>query len=136
MYGLDDDFVAALSEVENVVALNTVSDGGGSMTVKDKFWLLSRPEIFSGKENSINEGAAYPYYSENSDLTTAGTGADSNRIKYRNGTAQYWWLRSPFAGNAGNVRIVNPDGSVGNSSASYAFGVAPACRIGESEIAS
>ena len=136
MYGLDDDFVAALSEVENVVALNTVSDGGGSTTVRDKFWLLSRPEIFSGKENSISEGAAYPYYSENSDLTTAGTGADSNRIKYRNGTAQYWWLRSPYAGNAGSVRGVDPDGSVHYSNAIYARGVAPACRIGESEIAS
>jgi hypothetical protein len=133
---MDDDFLAAIEETEIVVALNTVTDGGGSTTLKDKFFLLARSEVFAGKENNINEGSPYPYYSDNSDLLAAGTGADSNRKKYRNTTAQYWWLRSPSAGNASHVRSVNPDGSVSNGIAYHALGVTPACRIGKSEIAS
>jgi hypothetical protein len=136
MRGMDDDFLAAIEETEIVVALNTVTDGGGSTTLKDKFFLLARSEVFAGKENNINEGSPYPYYSDNSDLLAAGTGADSNRKKYRNTTAQYWWLRSPSAGNASHVRSVNPDGSVSNGIAYHALGVTPACRIGKSEIAS
>lgn len=130
MYGLDADFLAAVGKTKKVTALNTVSDGGGSEIVSDKFFLLSRSEVYGGTENNINEGEPYPYYANNSDLSAAGTVADSNRIKYLNGSPSLWWLRSPVSATACYARSLNTDGSVSPFSAGYAkHGVAPACCI-------
>lgn len=127
--GMDEDFLSVIGEVTKVTALNTVSDGGGSETTTEKFFLLSRSEVYGGNEVTGGEGAAYPYYANYSDLAAPGTGNDTNRIKYRNGSAQYWWLRSPYAGSAYNVRIVGTSGNVSNNTADNTGGVAPACCI-------
>lgn len=131
MNGLDSDFLAVLGASPKVVALNTVTDGGGSVTINnDKFFLLSRSEVYGGKENNINEGEPYPYYSNYSDLSAVGTGDDSNRIKYKRGTAQVWWLRSPYSAYGSLVRYVTASGNVsGYTNASNNSGVAPACNI-------
>lgn len=127
--GLDTDFLAVVGEVSKVTALNTVTDGGGSITTTEKFFLPSITEVYGGLNGSIAEGAAYAYYANNSDLSAAGTGADTNRIKYRNGTAQYWWLRSPYPSHSFIVRSVYTAGYVDNISAYYSHGVVPACCI-------
>ena len=127
--GIDPEFLSVLGAVKKTTALNTISDGGGSEVTNEKVFLLSRSEIYAGNEVSGGEGAAYPYYKEFSDLSAAGTGADTNRIKYRNGTAQYWWLRSPHAGNANLVRIVSPSGALTHNYATNSYCVAPACCI-------
>lgn len=129
MKGLDADFLATVGEVSKITAKNTVTDGGGSDTTTEKFFLLSQTEIYGGLNNSISEGVVYPYYSDNSALTAAGTGADANRIKYRNGTAQYWWLRSPYPSTSHYVRTVITTGDVNYSNAYNSRGVAPACCI-------
>lgn len=127
--GMDEDFLAVIGEVTKRTALNTVSDGGGYEDTIEKFFLLSRSEVYGGNEVTGGEGAAYPYYSDYSDLAAPGTGDDTNRIKYRNGSAQYWWLRSPNAGYAYVVRGVDTTGNVSGTSAYYSCGVAPACCI-------
>ena len=127
--GMDEDFLSVIGEVTKKTALNTVSDGGGSVETTERFFLLSRSEVYGGNEVTGGEGAAYPYYANHSDLAAPGTGNDSNRIKYRNGAAKYWWLRSPNAGNAGNVRLVGPTGTVYYGGAYHSSGVAPACCI-------
>lgn len=127
--GMDEDFLSVIGEVTKVTALNTVSDGGGSETTTERFFLLSRSEVYGGNEVTGGEGAAYPYYANYSDLAAPGTGDDTNRIKYRNGSAQYWWLRSPFAGHTLSVRIVLATGNVSFSNAASTYGVAPACCI-------
>ena len=129
MKGLDADFLATVGEVSKITAKNTVTDGGGSDTTTEKFFLLSLTEIYGGLNNSISEGVVYPYYSDNSALTAAGMGADANRIKYRNGATQYWWLRSPSPSDSYTVRYVYTTGSVSNGNASSSRGVAPACCI-------
>lgn len=130
MNDIDSDFLAVLGASPKLVALNTVTDGGGSVTINnEKFFLLSRSEVYGGKENNINEGESYPYYSNYSDLSSTGTGDDSNRIKYRNGTAQIWWLRSPYSSGGGSVRYVHESGGLSNRGAYYSYGVAPACNI-------
>jgi len=130
MNDLDSDFLAVIGKTEKVVSRNTVTDGGGSDTVKDKFFLLSRREVYMGNEiSTVIEGEPYPYYSKYSDLSAAGTGTDSNRVKYRNGNAQYWWLRTPYAGTGGSVRRVSSTGTLDNVSAGSSLGVAPACNI-------
>ena len=127
--GMDEDFLSVIGEVTKVTALNTFSDGGGSETTTERFFLLSRSEVYSGNEVTGGEGAAYPYYANYSNLATPGTGDDINRIKYRNGSAQYWWLRSPSAGDADYARFVGPAGGVSGFDTVNAFGVAPACCI-------
>lgn len=129
MNDLDSDFLAVVGEAEKVTAKNTVTDGGGYDITTDKFFLLAREEVYMGKENSIDEGGAYGYYSDYSDLAAAGTGADTNRIKYLNGTKKYWWLRTPTSGNGSNVRYVTTTGEMTNNYASNSGGVAPACNI-------
>ena len=130
MNGMDEDFLSVLGKTHIVVSRNTVCDGGGSDEFDDTFFLLSRREAYMGNEvASVIEGEPYPYYSDYSDLSAAGTGEDSNRIKYRGGTAQYWWLRSPYAGYGGNVRTVITSGALGSHSANNSVGVSPACKI-------
>ena len=127
--GIDEDFLSVIGEVTKVTALNTVSDGGGSETTTEKFFLLSRSEVYGGNEVTGGEGSAYPYYANYSDLAAPGTGNDTNRIKYRNGSAQYWWLRSPIAGIAIHVRLVGQEGNVDFNFATYDKRIAPACNI-------
>ncbi len=129
MKDIDSDFLAVIGKTRKVTALNTVTDGGGSVTLDDKFFLLSRSEVYGSLENDIDEGSPYPYYSNYSDLSAAGTGGDSNRIKYRSGTAQTWWLRSPYSASGFYVRTVYTSGIVYYLNANHDYGVAPACNI-------
>ena len=79
--------------------------------------------------SSVKEGEPYPYYSNYSDYTSPNTGADSNRVKYKNGSPQWQWERTPSAGSSYNVRNVSVAGSLNSSSAGNSFGVAPACNV-------
>ena len=129
MNGLDADFLAVVGKTRFNVAKNTVCDGGGYDTLSDKFFLVSRENVFAGKENNIDEGGAYPYYSDYSDHQSASTGADKNRVKYLNGSASWWWLRSPYSGYAGSPRYVGADGSISGYYAGDSGGAVPACNI-------
>ncbi len=127
--GLDADMLSVISEVKKITARNTVTDGGGYDETTDKVFLRSHTEVYGGQNNSIVEGVVYPYYSQNSSLSAAGTGADTNRIKYRGENTQYWWLRSPDPSDSNNVRTVGTTGDVDNDNAYRSRGVAPACVI-------
>lgn len=130
MNGLDADFLAVIGKTTKVTCRNTVTDGGGSDTTKDKFFLLSRREVFAGNEvSNVTEGEPYPFYSDYSDYTNANAGADKNRIKYRGGSPQWWWLRTPDAGNGCGVRGVDAGGILYDSGANSSGGVAPACNV-------
>lgn len=127
--GFNSDFISAIGKVSKRTTKNTVSDGGGYIDTEEKVFLLSRTEVYAGTNNSISEGTAYKYYSDYSDLSSAGTGADSNRTKYRNNVAKYWWLRSPGTSYASYPLSVSPSGTVSGSLATNSYGVAPACCI-------
>ena len=128
--GVDPDFLSVLGEVKKVTALNTLTDGGGSKTSTEKIFLLSRSEVYGSFENSVDEGAAYPYYKNYSDFASKNDGNDTNRIKHqRNGTPYYWWLRAPLTGYAHYVRNVFPTGVIDSSGAYGSIGLAPACCI-------
>ena len=130
MNGMDADFLAVIGKTTKVTCRNTVTDNGGFDTTKDKFFLLSRREVYMGNEvGNVTEGEAYPYYSDYSDYTSPNTGADSNRVKYRGGSPQWWWLRTPYTGYGSNVRCVYSTGSLDNYSANGSGGVAPACNV-------
>ena len=127
---MDADFLAVIGKTTKVTCRNNVTDGGGSDTTKDKFFLLSRRELFMGDEvSSVKEGEPYPYYSDYSDYTSPNTGADSNRVKYKNGSPQWQWERTPNAGSSNVVRRVNGAGFLHSNIASDSSGVAPACNV-------
>lgn len=130
MNGLDADFLAVIGKTTKVTCRNTVTDNGGSDTTKDKFFLLSRREVFAGNEvSNVTEGEPYPFYSDYSDYASANAGVDKNRIKYRDGSPQWWWLRTPNTGSGGYVRYVNADGILYDNYAHNSGGVAPACNV-------
>ena len=120
MKKLDEGLVAAIGEVDKTVALNTVTDGGGSEVVRDRVWLLSRDEMGYGHENNITEGQTYPFFA-------GATNAD--RIYLLNGAPRWYWLRTPYAGNGNSVRNVDTDGSLSNNYARSSSGVLAAFTI-------
>ena len=127
--GMDEDFLSVIGRVNKRTALSTVADGGGNETSEELIFLLSRSEVYGDVENGIDEGNAYAYYKDYSDLLSAGLGTDSNRIKYLNNSANYWWLRSSSTNTTDYLRRVSQNGSL---NISYAFnnnGIAPACCI-------
>lgn len=56
--GLDADFKKIIGTTKKVTALNTITDGGGSVELLEKIFLLSRTEVSGGNENNIAEGKA------------------------------------------------------------------------------
>lgn len=132
--GLDESFVSALGKAKKITALNIATDGGGSWVSHEKVFLLSKTEVYGGNTNNIAEGVAYSYYSDYSDLSSAGAGADTNRIKYYNGTAQYWWLRSAVTMDSHNVIDIYPSGTVSSGGAYNASLIVPAVVIPMDEV--
>ena len=93
-----------------------------SYTVADKFWLASRNELGWGTEN-VAEGTVFKAYDG---------AANVDRIKYdlsSQSTARFWWLRSPYPGDASTVRAVSSDGSLSGSAAYNGHGAVAACAI-------
>lgn len=132
MHNMDADFLAVVGKTHIVTARAVTYEGGAAYDeMDDYFFLLSRSQVYGGKEvSAVDEGSPYPYFSDYSDLNAAGTGADRNRIKYKNGTAAYWWLRTPVTANGNIPRFVSTAGVVNYyHSAYYAYGVLPACNI-------
>ncbi len=130
MSDIDSDFLAVVGTTSKVTCLNTVADGGGSITTTDKFFLLSRSEVYGGNENgAVNEGSPYAYYKDYSDLSEAGIGNNTNRIKYRNQSATSWLIRTPLSSGAGNIRTINASGGVTSTGTYSNGGIAPACVI-------
>lgn len=128
---IDSEFLAVLGEVTKTTQ-KSIFDGYGLNTSNEKIFLLSRPEVYGGIEYSTDgaDGTVYPYYNtEYSDLSSAAMTADTNRIKNRNGSPYYWWLRTPYAGSGNNPRLVYPSGSVSILNAYSPYGAAPACVI-------
>ena len=119
--GMEPEFLSVVAPTTYVTCRNTVSDGGGSDTLTDKFFLPSRTEIFGTDEVSgISEGTLYQYYTN---------ATDADRIKYRANVAKYWRLRTPVAIFSSSVRYVSTTGTLNNVSAYYAIGAAAACII-------
>ena len=130
MYGIDEDFLKVIKKTHIKVARNTLFEGGGIDEMDDYFFLLSKPQVYGGATVSgIDEGSVYPYFKNYSDLSAAGTGTDSNRIKKRNNSAAYYWLRSPAVGYGSIVWYVGTAGQLSSNYAAGAFGVAAACTI-------
>lgn len=107
------------TEVQNGIreVNKQTSAGNRSVTINttaDKLFLLSEIEIFGKVTYSVwGEGTQYDYYK-----------AGNSKVKKFNGSAHYWWERSPHGSNYADFCYVNSSGYANNYIASYASGVA------------
>lgn len=125
--GLDQDFLAVVGKVVLPCSANNTYEApdssiakGAKYTLNDEFYLASAREIFNTNWDVADDSNVFPFYE--------GAGS-ADRIKYRDGSAADWWLRTPYSGNAITVRLVYSDGTMGYSDAPSAHGLAPACTI-------
>lgn len=131
-HGLGDDFLNAVAvavipcrtnDVYEVDSLDgTTFTKSATYNLRDRFFLLSRPEIYgSWDSSSLKDGELLDYYDG---LTNA------ERIKYDSfGAVRIDWLRSPGPSVGGYERFVYTDGSLNYNNASYSFGATVACII-------
>ena len=107
------------TEVQNGIReVNKLTSAGNRSstinTTADKLFLLSEIEIFGSVSYSKSgEGTQYDYYK-----------AGNSKVKKQNGSAAYWWERSPYASGSELFCLVNSDGSANSSRARYANSVA------------
>lgn len=98
----------------------TVTSGSNGLSAK--IFLLSATETsFNFSTMPSGEGAELAYFKGCADNSS-----DSKRVAYLNGSATYWWLRSPYCGNFDYALCVGSDGGVRSSNCSNAFGIRPA----------
>ena len=98
-----------------------IVDGGGSETVTQRVFLLSKAEAGLGAENSIAEGACLSLFNSGNasrvSYPTAEGAANSNYTNTALAASKpfFYWLRSPVASGANSARIVSTDGSEGTA---------------------
>lgn len=130
--GLDPSFVRVVGRVNKKTQKST-TDGYGLDTTTERFFLLSRAEVYGGTERSTDgaDGMPYAYYKDNSGLSAAGLNADTNRIKYTSdGAVKSWWLRTPNCANGRNAGLVTANGSIDrNIVVNGSYLIVPACVI-------
>lgn len=98
----------------------TVTSGSNGLSAK--IFLLSATETsFSFSYMPSGEGAELTYFKGCADNSS-----DSKRVAYLNGSATYWWLRSPLCNGFSNALCVGSDGDWGYSNCSYSYGIRPA----------
>lgn len=133
MHGLPADFLAVVQPAVLACRTNSLFEveslDGTAFAINqlyslkaDKFFLLSRPEIFGDWDSaSYKDGTQLEYYNG---LTA------TERIKRdAAGTARLAWLRSPYPSYANYARFVTSDGALHSDGAYRGYGVAPACII-------
>lgn len=96
----------------------------GANGLSTKAFLLSGYEVGF----TTSDGSYFPVDGAKLDYFESGTGtsAKTKRIAHRNGSANYWWLRSPYTDDTESVWIVDSIGGGDIYSASNSRGARPA----------
>ena len=107
---------ATLRNVIKTVKKKSGTGGGsssGTQQTNDDLFLLSEIEIFGTTTYSVaGEGTQYEWYK-----------AGNSRIKKVNGSANYWWERSPCSGGTDYFCLVGSSGSASSGNAGNSRGV-------------
>lgn len=96
-------------------------DESGSSGLYCRIFLLSSEEVGWNPQNSPNDGAMLSYF-----LYGTGSSAKQKRVATLNGSADTWWLRSPYTADTYRVWLIQGDGGNNFWSASTSCGVRPA----------
>lgn len=98
----------------------TVTSGSNGLSAK--IFLLSATETsFDFSYMPSGEGAELAYFKGCADNSS-----DSERVAYLNGSATYWWLRSPGCRNFYNALYVGSNGDWYDCNCSFSCGIRPA----------
>lgn len=98
----------------------TVTSGSNGLSAK--IFLLSATETsFSFSYMPSGEGAELAYFKGCADNSS-----DSKRVAKLNGSAAYWWLRSPYCYSFSGALYVYSNGDWGSRGCSYSCGIRPA----------
>jgi hypothetical protein len=127
LHGMDPEFVACIGPVRKRTCLHAWdrTDSTAYEDTVETVFQVSMTELGYGNndgvaecspktDGTINKSGAYALY-------VGATNAD--RIKRQNGTAKYYFHRSPLPSRADRVRDSGTDGSLHNDYASYTNGV-------------
>jgi hypothetical protein len=122
---LDSNIQKAIKQVK----LPYRKGGGTSTTVTSgsnglpaKIFLLSATEMsFNFSYMPSGEGAELAYFKGCADNSS-----DSKRVAYLNGSAAYWWLRSPVCGSSYHALFVRSNGGWDGGLCSDSDGIRPA----------
>ena len=123
----DPDVVHAIKQVKIPYRQNGGSDGtdrNGANGLSCKIFLLSGKEVgWDSSDNRYfpNDGAKLSYF-----LDGTSSSANQKRVATLNGSATYWWLRSPSTYNTFVVWGVRSSGSYVGWDAGGSYGVRPA----------
>lgn len=121
----DSNIQGAIKQVKLPYRKNGGSGGTtqqGANGLPCKIFLLSAPEVhYEHSYIDSGEGAVLSYFA-----SCVTNNADSKRVAYLNGSAAFWWLRSPYTGNTIGVWGVGTDGGYYYNDASSSFGIRPA----------
>lgn len=98
----------------------TVTSGSNGLSAK--IFLLSATETsFDFSYMPSGEGAELAYFKGCADNSS-----DSKRVAYLNGSATFWWLRSPDCNNFSDALCVVSNGGWSYNGCSYSGGIRPA----------
>ncbi len=102
------------SAIKQVNKLTSAGNQSSTInTTADKLFLLSEIEVFGAVTYSkAGEGTQYDYYK-----------AGNSKIKTVNGSANYWWERSPYGSATAYFCCVSSSGSADYGTAGYSGGV-------------
>lgn len=108
----------------------TVTSGSNGLSAK--IFLLSATETsFNFSTMPSGEGAELAYFKGCADNSS-----DSKRVAYLNGSATYWWLRSPSCSSFSFALSVNSNGDWYNYNCSSSSGIRPALILPSSLLVS
>ena len=136
----DEEKAAILSTTIRVVKPS--ADGGSYEDVVRKVFLPSATEVGLSNENNIAEGAAWGYYTSNSDRYAYLTqqcllNSPSIYKPSSESTSWLWWLRTPYYPATHCARYVGADGSLKYDIVYYGYyGVRPALNLSSSLLVS
>lgn len=123
----DSNIKDAIKQVKIPYRKNGGSGGtnqSGANGLSCKIFLLSGYEVgWTSSDNQYfpQDGAKLSYFESGT-----GTSANNKRIANLNGSAAYWWLRSPYTLNTNYVWLVNSSGGYYYNYASVSYGIRPA----------
>ena len=108
----------------------TVTSGSNGLSAK--IFLLSATETsFDFNYMPSGEGAELAYFKGCSDNSS-----DSKRVAYLNGSAAFWWLRSPSCGGSVSALYVDSNGDWNSRGCSNSGGIRPALILPSSLLVS
>lgn len=120
------DFRNALLN-DTITVAKSSTDGGGSEQITRKVRLLTETEVGLGNENGIAEGTKWPLFTDNNSRLAYPTAEAVSKSEYTSSglnasSPWYYWLLTPYAGNADDVRLVHSGGSLSYGSAYSGYG--------------